>query len=638
MAETNASKRARACDACHSIKIKCELGSRGGPPPCERCLRLGKECVITPPKRQKDRIAELEAQVAALTKQLESQTMQPSPEESGRSSSQEVESSLDGKAPSESTTSAAAYQVLPSKKRRLEEGIDAKLPPFGLPSETSFELDTVLSTHAQRRLFRQYIDEVMPIIPLIPITSDWNYARLREVKPILLQSLIYAASPGMLSVETQQDIASVILNLFATEALADRKKTLELVQAIQVTVLWYRAPKNHAHVAAFQLIQLACSVAEEIGLGGPQGAEPFGLGSPTEKVINSSDGWRTWFVCHLLSSSMSNFVRRPASLSWTEYEDFGCQMLAYSEYGVYSDKLLYQFVRAERLCERIVMDMNLCDLEIVMDVSDPVTQLTMQTHRNNIIDWKAQIPPGLNLPTVTFWEYVAILYLHETVLHTPSNKNSFSAPYLAERLSVTDFPTPFVTPEHITSIYALKTTCHQLLDLYAAFNLPALLALPSWLFAARVAYTEYILVKLYIATTGTGNTFGTYLDPESLLVEMYLDKMVGLGEMVKQADERCASARILQAAARMKEWVLNFKATTLGQMSNAQMSSSHSLAPSSTGEQIPSEWSNIGLSDDAFDFGLDDFFADPPMFEWLAGAPPYQNIPSEQLTRVDAPP
>ncbi|KAK6413296.1 hypothetical protein LTR95_017879, partial [Oleoguttula sp. CCFEE 5521] len=67
--------RGRACQACRSIKIKCELGTHGGPPPCERCTRLGKDCTVDAPRRQKDRVAELEAKVETLTKMLASQQM-----------------------------------------------------------------------------------------------------------------------------------------------------------------------------------------------------------------------------------------------------------------------------------------------------------------------------------------------------------------------------------------------------------------------------------------------------------------------------------------------------------------------------------------------------------------------------------
>ena len=99
-------KRPRACDICHSLKIKCELGSTGGPGPCDRCMRLGKDCTITPPKSQKDRVAELEAQVAALTKLLEGQKLE----------AQSADPSLN-----ESSSLSKPDAVL-SKKRKLAEG------------------------------------------------------------------------------------------------------------------------------------------------------------------------------------------------------------------------------------------------------------------------------------------------------------------------------------------------------------------------------------------------------------------------------------------------------------------------------------------------------------------------------------
>ena len=82
-------KRARACDACHSIKIKCALGSTGEDPPCERCVRLGKECVVSPPIRQKDRVAELEAKIEALTKMLDAQNIRVNTPETLQSGSAE---------------------------------------------------------------------------------------------------------------------------------------------------------------------------------------------------------------------------------------------------------------------------------------------------------------------------------------------------------------------------------------------------------------------------------------------------------------------------------------------------------------------------------------------------------------------
>lgn len=225
-------KRPRACDTCHSIKIKCELGSTGGAPPCSRCQRLGKECIVSPPKRQKDRVAELEAQVEALTRQLRTQNIQPeqSPVRSGESTPQ----TLDGSALSRSgsgnaSTSISGHQ---QKKRRLGE----EYSPNTSDSEISFdrrdflEIDTVLLRHVQEELLSRYLRDLVPYFPAVPIAGDQSYEHLRKSRPLLLQAAIYCASFGSLPLEKQEDVGKVILDLFAAKALAEGEKSAELIQ------------------------------------------------------------------------------------------------------------------------------------------------------------------------------------------------------------------------------------------------------------------------------------------------------------------------------------------------------------------------------------------------------------------------
>ena len=189
-------------------------------------------------------------------------------------------------------------------------------------------------------------------------------------------------------------------------------------------------------------------------------------------------------------------MRKPNPQLWTEHDDRTLEMLAYSTYGVPTDLLLCQFVRAERLCERIAVQSNLYNFSINNDVSDPITQSTMQGLQNEITDWKVQIPSRVSSPSLTFWEHVATIYLHESVLHSATNKKSFAAPYLSERLSATDFPAPLVTQEHVASLHAIKNASHALLNLFSVFDMSNLIALPALLYIARIAYGQFILVKL----------------------------------------------------------------------------------------------------------------------------------------------
>lgn len=69
-------KRARACDSCRGLKVKCDFGENAGPgDSCKRCAKARRACIVTPATRRRQkkadgRVAELERKVEALTQRL----------------------------------------------------------------------------------------------------------------------------------------------------------------------------------------------------------------------------------------------------------------------------------------------------------------------------------------------------------------------------------------------------------------------------------------------------------------------------------------------------------------------------------------------------------------------------------------
>ncbi len=215
-------KRGRACDACHSIKIKCELGSIGGEPPCERCIRLGKECAISPPVRQKDRVKELEAKLEALTKLLESQNIQTLPEDENEGFSRGHSSSRSVSAPE------IAVSEKSSKKRRLEsvsrnEETTNCIAGYSLTHE-SREIDRLIPQYLQVQCFDKYRIEMEPLFPISSLALTKEYDTLRQQYPTLFQAIVYAASQGELSPEVQIEVTKTVFSLIAPEAIAKAKK------------------------------------------------------------------------------------------------------------------------------------------------------------------------------------------------------------------------------------------------------------------------------------------------------------------------------------------------------------------------------------------------------------------------------
>ncbi|EMC99364.1 hypothetical protein BAUCODRAFT_400846 [Baudoinia panamericana UAMH 10762] len=605
------SKRARACDACHAIKIKCELGSSGGQPPCERCIRLRKDCIITPPKRQKDRVAELEAQVQALTRLLEAQGLSStSPDDDEGSGSEEA-------APQSGPSSASS-----KKRRRDGNDLDTATEDLSSLSRASFDnttaadLDRIVPPHVQARILRKYRQDMVPQLPLVPLSDDDTLDKLRSERPLLLQAITFAACPGVLSAEDQNKVALLLLSDDTKAKIEASEKSLELVQALQISTIWYWVPKHHKHIAAYEVVEVIGEAAITLGLSGPNCAPQPGSHTKDED-IRSIDAWRAWVACYMLWANVTFYLRRPNSMPWSKYHDDCLALLEYSPLNAMGDRLLCQHVRGERLCDTIAAELQFYDMTSFRDVSESSTQLAMRNLQNKITDWQAQIPTFLRGPALTFWHRVATMYLHEPVLHTPTNKPSFTAPFVAERLSVTDFPAPNICSQHITSTHALAAACHGLLDTFCSLDTNTHVTSPGLMYTGRILYATYVLMKLYIAATAPGNTYGAVISPADIQVEHYLSKLIAVASMLRQADSRAAPAVMLASMARLYEWLSNYNVTIYGDATNPdQTSDANGAAPALDGF-TDFDWDDPILKGMAADASYEALFSTETVPAWL---------------------
>ena len=217
-----APRRGRACDACHSIKIKCELGaSPGSVPPCERCLRLGKTCSVSAPIRKKDRIAELEAQLEEMTRLLRMQELKDGGVGAEGRKSPRSPVSLDARTTPDSR--AVGVGVMNGRKKRRLSGDDGRdaLDNGNASVRDGLEIDHVVSKEVQRALVDKYRNEMEPVFPF---AVRHGYEVLRQRHPLLLQAIIFAACPGVLPVDAQDEVTTIVVKLVAPDEVEKFEK------------------------------------------------------------------------------------------------------------------------------------------------------------------------------------------------------------------------------------------------------------------------------------------------------------------------------------------------------------------------------------------------------------------------------
>jgi hypothetical protein len=518
--EYNMRKRYRACEGCHHLKIKCDVSTSPGTA-CERCSRNNLECVRAAPRLQRDRINELEAQVQELRIALRDQ--------------------------SSSTTPSRSPGGLPENRNHaVLSFLDARIPP-------SKQQDLL-------RLFAHQAGAAWPVIRL-PMQLDC----IRAKSPALLLSMLaYSATQETQGTEldVHDELVRETMHILGDEVIGRGQRSLELVQALLIAAFWNKPTRRGLQGSCYQVVQLAADMAIDLGIAG------FSLQpSPVAYFCRHEDptsleARRTWLACFVALSTSSISMRRPNTVPWNAYHQ-EC-LLHLESRGEPSDILLCQIVRITQLIQEISNHLCLCQLTTFVDGNDYSTHATIKTLQDKANEWTAQIPPSLALsPTLKVWRHVAMIHIYEPILHTPTNKASFAAPFIPGRIAVKDFPRPAnIIPPLKSALGAIIQNCHAVIDTAAEMDPDLVLSLPSFCFAPTVVYSLFVLVTVLVAATDPVNTYGQCLTKDSFRIEQCGLKLRNLTAYIKSFDPTlsCYTTRMFDATGWLEEWYNDYTA------------------------------------------------------------------------------
>ena len=142
------------------------------------------------------------------------------------------------------------------------------LPLSMLPTDPNLDVIErgIVSMDLATELFNTYVNSLSPHYPAVVFPEGFAAEELRRTKPTLFLAVIAAASgksdPSLYSI-----LNSEVLLSFAYRMVMRSEKSLELVQAILVTVIWYHHPGRFAQLKFYEYIHMAATMAMDIGLG-----------------------------------------------------------------------------------------------------------------------------------------------------------------------------------------------------------------------------------------------------------------------------------------------------------------------------------------------------------------------------------
>jgi hypothetical protein len=356
----NDPKRPRACEACRSLKVRCDQDPAHPDQPCKRCAKANRQCIITAPSRKRQRkadsrVAELEKKIDAMTAYLHSQGQ-------GRSADQLAQGQFPGGWEGHEPPSRGSGDQAGQKRRRTEDGAVSSLaqdqprreitpplltpgpfvqpthpqqaqidPAFStrttvgeqdssphfpgphMPANASEKLmdqqalirriNALVSPSDQNRIFQRYVQDMTRHIPIVIFPPDITADEVRNTKPILFLAVLNGGSVGILDYDIQAAITEEIISQFGDIIIKKGEKSLELIQAIQIACFWFKPPAKTDMTNYYQLIHLGAVMAIDLGMGRRQSAAR--TKNPTYRRIiypnsDAVESRRAWLGCYFL--------------------------------------------------------------------------------------------------------------------------------------------------------------------------------------------------------------------------------------------------------------------------------------------------------------------------------------------------
>jgi len=253
------------------------------------------------------------------------------------------------------------------------------------------------------QLFICYVEKMAPHFPAVVFPTGTTALQIRRQKPILFLAIL-AAAAGPIYPELQLDMTKEVMDIYANRIIVRGEKSLEIIQAIIVSTLWYYPPEHFEELKFYQLVHIAAVMAIDIGMGKSSRAQPNRSGSATGYFYsnprlkqpsadsNSVEARRAWLACYFLCCNTSMGLRRPNLIRWSNFMSDSLKVLETSPDAVSSDKHLCAWVRSQHIAEEVGYQFSMDDPFAKVSITDDKTHYALKKFENDLASWRQDVP------------------------------------------------------------------------------------------------------------------------------------------------------------------------------------------------------------------------------------------------------
>ncbi|TAQ88992.1 hypothetical protein B7494_g2656 [Chlorociboria aeruginascens] len=419
----------------------------------------------------------------------------------------------------------------------------------------------ILTADTASSLFTCYVERMAPHMPAVVFPAGTTAADIRKTKPTLFLAIL-SASSGATYPEIQKVLTKELLSVYADKIICSGEKTLEIVQALLISTLWYVPPEHFEELKFYQMIHIAAVMAIDIGMGKKNKngkAKSVGMwrDHPWRRTpfpdAESIEARRAWLCCYFLCCNASMGLRRPNLIRWTSYMADCIEVLESSPEAVLSDKLLCQWVRSQHIAEEIGTQFAMDDPTANISIADLKVQYALKGFERDLEKWSDQVPKEVQTPTLKLTEHVVNLYMHEVSLHVDHNVDEFKPPFNPATLQDVGQSTDTLTPAHISALSTCLTSIDGIFETFLKLDVEIIRCLPVANFI-RVAYAVVVLIKMYFAAATPNSELGKVINKDNMKVEQYLDGLVDIFRASAAEEKSRPSGKFLIVLVMLKSW------------------------------------------------------------------------------------
>ncbi|KAL2844753.1 hypothetical protein BJY01DRAFT_248033 [Aspergillus pseudoustus] len=363
------------------------------------------------------------------------------------------------------------------------------------------DLTPYLDKHATETIFRRYVTDMAPSLPVVVFPPGTTGSDIRKENPILFLSILDVASSGFCALEIERKIRKLIVQTYVHCMLRSEQYTLGLLQALIVSATWYRTiepVEPGEQMDIYQISHTAANMALIMRLGESLNAKSWWrpMFPRTDKAkepestfhAESLEARRAWLGCHYICSNTSMSLQAPNVMRWTRTMDECLQVLENSPSALSSDKVLCAHIRLQHITEEFAMQLSAEETSSPVMTRATQRQVTHRASKQQLSEWYTNAISDTWDGSLEFSYHFSRLYISEVAHCTEISEGTScesSPPMIA------------VEPQALTEFMDI---IDNILRVFSSLDMAAIRALPAF-YLIRIIYTFLILAKLHFAAT-----------------------------------------------------------------------------------------------------------------------------------------